>query len=51
MRYLIGSQMAWVAVPFIALIGAAYVWVADRLLGEKAEVAMPAETSSVKKVA
>jgi len=51
MRYLIGSQMGWVAVPVIILAGAAYIWVMDRLVGRKSEITAAAETSAVKKVA
>jgi hypothetical protein len=35
MRYLIGSQMSLLAVPFIFVVGAAYVWVMERVLGKK----------------
>jgi hypothetical protein len=51
MRYLIGSQMVLVAVPFIVLVGVAYVWVMERLLGRESEVAVPDEQSSVEKAA
>ncbi len=37
MRYMIGSQIGWLALPGIVLIGAAYVWVADRILSRKPE--------------
>lgn len=36
MRYMIGGEMGWIAVPVIFIVGAAYVWVADRLLSKKA---------------
>jgi hypothetical protein len=51
MRYLIGGQMGWLAVPFVALVGVAYVWVMERLLGETAKVVRREETPSVKKAA
>ena len=51
MRYLIGSQMGLFAVPFIVLAGVAYVWVIERLLGRKSEVASQAESTSVQKAA
>jgi hypothetical protein len=51
MRYLIGGQMGLVAFPFIVLVGVAYAWVMERLLGEKAEVVRREETPSVKKAA
>jgi hypothetical protein len=51
MRYLIDSQMGWGAVPFIALIGVAYMWLADSLLGRKAKVATREDVPSVAKAA
>jgi hypothetical protein len=51
MRYLIDSQMGWAAVPFIALIGVAYMWLADRLLDRKAKVATRVDVPSVAKAA
>jgi hypothetical protein len=51
MRYLIGSQMGLFAVPFIVLVGIAYVWVMDRLLGQKSEIVKRTETPSVTKAA
>ena len=51
MRYLVGSQMGLFAVPFIVLVGVAYVWVMERLLGRKSDVVKLTETPSVKKVA
>jgi hypothetical protein len=51
MRYLIDSQMGWTAVPFIALIGVAYMWLADRLLGRKVKVATSEDVPSVAKAA
>jgi hypothetical protein len=36
MRFFIESEMGWAAVPFIVLIGVAYMWLADRLLTRKA---------------
>jgi hypothetical protein len=43
MRYLIGSGMGLATVPFILLVGVAYVWVMERLLGSKVEITKPAE--------
>jgi hypothetical protein len=51
MRYLIGGQMGLVAFPFIVLVGVAYAWVMERVLGEKAKVAKSEETTSVSKAA
>jgi hypothetical protein len=51
MRYLIGSQMGLFAVPFVALVGIAYVWMMERLLGRKSEIVKQTETPSIKKVA
>ena len=52
MRYMIGSQMGLFAVPILVLGFVAYVWVVERLLGKKSEVAAkPEEISSVRKVA
>lgn len=51
MRYFIGMQMGWAVVPFIALIGVAYMWLADRLLAPKAKVASHVDVPSVAKAA
>jgi uncharacterized membrane protein len=51
MRYLVGSQMGLFAVPFVVLVGVAYVWVMERLLGRKSEIVKQTETPSVKKAA
>jgi hypothetical protein len=51
MRYLIDSQMGWAAVPFIALIGVAYMWLAESLLNRKAKVATRHDIPSVAKAA
>jgi hypothetical protein len=51
MRYLVGSQMGLFAVPFVVLVGVAYVWVTERLLGRKSEIAKQTETPSVRKAA
>lgn len=50
MRYFIGSELGWIAVPFLFVVGAAYVWVMDRLLRNKADkgasvVSTPAATT------
>jgi hypothetical protein len=50
MRYMIGSELGWVSVPFILLIGAAYVWVAGRL-GRKVDVRTSEQAPSVRKAA
>jgi hypothetical protein len=51
MRYLVGSQMALLAVPFVVLVGVAYVWVMERLLGRKSEIVRQTESPSLQKVA
>ena len=51
MRYFIDSQMGWAAVPFIVLIGVAYMWLADRLLDRKAKVTTHVDVASVAKAA
>lgn len=51
MRYMIGSQMGLYALPILVLGFVAYVWVMERLLSKKSDVAKPAETSSLKKAA
>jgi hypothetical protein len=51
MRYLIGGQMGLLAFPFIVLVGVAYAYVMERLLGEKAKVAKSEETPSIAKAA
>jgi hypothetical protein len=51
MRYLVGSQMGLLAVPFIVLVGVAYAWVMERLLGRKSEIVRQTESPSLKKVA
>ena len=32
MRYLATTNMSWLVVPVLAIVGAAYVWVAGKLL-------------------
>ena len=51
MRYFIGMQMGWAAIPFIVLIGVVYVWLADSLLGRKAKVATREDVPSIAKAA
>jgi hypothetical protein len=51
MRYLVGSQMGLFAVPFVVLVGVAYVWVMERLLGRKSEIVKQTETPSAEKAA
>jgi hypothetical protein len=51
MRYLIGSQIGWAAVPFVLIVGAAYLWLADRWLGRKADVQTSHERESITKAA
>jgi hypothetical protein len=51
MRYFIGMQMGWAAVPVIALIGVAYMWLADSLLNRKAKVAIRTDVPSIAKAA
>ena len=51
MRYFIGMQMGWAVVPFIALIGVAYMWLADSLLNRKTKVASRVDVPSIAKAA
>ena len=51
MRYLIETQMGWVAVPFVALIGVAYMWLMDSLLRRNVKVERREQASSVAKAA
>ena len=51
MRYFIGMQMGWAAVPFIALIGVAYMFVVDRLITRKTTVVTRKDVPSVAKAA
>lgn len=51
MRYVIDMQMGWAVVPFIALIGVAYMFVADRLINRKARVVTHRDVPSVAKAA
>lgn len=51
MRYLIGSQLAWGVVPALIVVGAAYVWVVDRLLSRKPKARTLEHTPSVEKAA
>ena len=51
MRYMIGSQLGWAAVPFILLVGVAYVWVADRLLGRSTKTTMVEREPKISKAA
>lgn len=51
MRYMIGSEMGWVAVPFILLVGFAYVWVAGRLFSRSSKTTLVERESEVAKAA
>jgi len=51
MRYMIGSELGWVAVPFIFLVGVAYVWVADRLLSRSTKTTMVEHKARISKAA
>jgi hypothetical protein len=51
MRYLIGGQMDWIAVPAIILVGAAYAWVVSRVLSPKTMTGIGEQTASVDKAA
>jgi hypothetical protein len=51
MRYLIDSQMGWLAVPFVALVGVAYMWLMDSLLRRNVSVERREEAPSVAKAA
>ena len=48
MRYMIGSQMGWIAVPFIFVVGAAYVWIVDRLLSRSTRATVSDVTTTAK---
>jgi hypothetical protein len=51
MRYLIGSQMGLFVVPVLLIVGAAYVWVMERVLGGTVQVDKAAETRRERKAA
>jgi hypothetical protein len=51
MGHMIGSQAGWIAVPAIILVGAAYVWVVDRLLNRKPQTSAREHAPSVRKAA
>lgn len=48
MRYMIGGEMGWIAVPVIFLVGVAYVWVAERLLSRKSGARPEEQVPSVR---
>jgi hypothetical protein len=35
MRYMIGSQIGWAALPVLIAASVCYMWVAERLVGRK----------------
>ena len=47
MRYLIGSQLGWIAFPAIVVVGAVYLWVVDRLLSRQPMTSTREQTPSV----
>jgi hypothetical protein len=51
MHYMIGSEMGWAAVPFILLVGVAYVWVADMLLSRSTKTSAQEREPRVDKTA
>lgn len=51
MRYAIGSQLGWIVVPAIILVGAAYVWVVGRLLSRKPQTDTREQAPGVRKAA
>ena len=51
MHYMIGSQMGLIAVPFIFVVGAAYLWIVDRLLNRHATIAVEVEAPRIAKAA
>jgi hypothetical protein len=51
MRYFNGSELGWIAVPAITLVGAAYMWVVNRLLSKRAVTGTREQDSSVRKAA
>ena len=51
MHYMIGSEMGWAAVPFIFLVGALYVWVADMLVNRSAKTSVQEHRPSVDRAA
>jgi hypothetical protein len=46
MHGLIGSEMGWIAVPFIFVVGVAYVWIVDRLLSRSAGARTAEQTTT-----
>ncbi len=51
MRYLIGSQIGWGALPALIVVSVAYIWVADRLLRRKPKAGAHETLPSVEKAA
>jgi len=51
MHGLIGSQMGWIAVPAIFVVGAAYVFIVDRLLNRSTRVQAADKTTRETKAA
>jgi len=51
MRYMIGSDMGWLALPFLAVVFVAYAWVADRLVGRSAKTTMVEREAKISKAA
>jgi hypothetical protein len=51
MRYFNGSELGWIAVPAIILVGAAYMWVVNRLLTKRVGAATREQESTVRKAA
>ena len=51
MRYLIGSQIGWGALPVLIVAAAAYIWVAERLLSRKPKAGTRETAPSVEKAA
>jgi hypothetical protein len=51
MHNMISGQTAWVIVPALILVGAAYLWVVSRLLSRKTEREVREDRTSVRKAA
>lgn len=51
MRYLIGSEIGWAALPVLIVVSVAYIWVVDRLLSRKPKAGTRETAPSVEKAA
>ena len=51
MHGLIGTEMGWLAVPAVFVVGAAYVFIVDRLLNRSTRTRTTEQTTTDSKVA